>query len=62
MPEEVKKQGYKGMVKVKFTISKKGEVKNVKILQSSGMTSLDKAIVWSIYTAQPYPFPSGFKR
>ncbi|OQX78966.1 MAG: hypothetical protein B6D56_08035 [Candidatus Omnitrophica bacterium 4484_70.1] len=62
LPEEVKKQGYKGTVKVKFTISKKGKVKKAEILQSSGITSLDKAIIWSIHAAQPYPFPSDSKK
>jgi len=61
LPEEVKKQGYKGTVKVKFTISKKGKVKKAEILQSSGITSLDKAIIWSIQAAQPYPFPNSKK-
>lgn len=61
LPEEIKTQGYKGIVKVEFTISKRGKVKKIKILQPSGITSLDNAIVWSIYAAQPYPLPSDFK-
>ena len=62
LPEEIKTQGYKGTVKVEFIISKKGKVKKIKILQSSGIASLDKAIIHSIYAAQPYPFPSELKR
>jgi len=59
--EEAKKIEYKGTIKVKFTISKQGEVKKAKILQSSGIISLDNTVMWAIYEGEPYSLPPDFK-
>jgi protein TonB len=41
-PEELKLNNFKGTAFMNFIISKKGEVKNVKILQGCGSAKLDK--------------------
>ncbi len=48
---------------VTFTIAKDGNVSNVKVLQSSGVYSLDQSAQRAVLDANPLPpLPSGFER
>jgi len=60
-PQEAKDKRKEGEAKIKFTLLKSGKVKEVKIVKSTGISSLDKTILWAIYAAIPYPFPQGYE-
>ena len=60
-PSEAVRKGWQGKVKIEFTISKDGKLKRVKVLEGSGHTILDDAVVDAIRLSSPYaPLPDGF--
>ena len=56
-PETAREMGWQGKVKVSFVISSDGFVKDVQILQSSGIEILDKNAVETVKKASPFPRP-----
>ncbi len=57
-PREAAMAGISGVVRILFVIGRDGYLKEVRILESSGYTVLDKAAVNAIYAAAPFgPFP-----
>jgi protein TonB len=56
-PEEAKHKGLEGKVLVAFVIMEDGNVKDIKILTSSGFEMLDKSAVETIKTSAPFPKP-----
>ena len=60
-PKEAQLRGEHGNLNLIFTISSNGDLKNVKILRSSGYSSLDNEAVRAIRVASPYhPFPKSW--
>ncbi|MFP4169219.1 MAG: energy transducer TonB [Desulfonatronovibrionaceae bacterium] len=58
-PQKARSQGRQGRAKVRFTINKSGEVKEVRIIASSGHKALDKAAVDAVHRAAPFPSTPG---
>jgi protein TonB len=56
-PERAREMGWQGKVKVSFVISSDGLVKDIRILQSSGVDILDRNAVETIKKASPFPKP-----
>ena len=57
-PKEAKSLGHSGLVKVQFEIFKNGEIKNIKVLDSSKSKLLDNAALRTIQNVGSYkPFP-----
>lgn len=57
-PEESRYRWEQGILTLKFTIDKKGALKGIQILESTGYNRLDKAAIQSINAATPFdPFP-----
>jgi TonB family protein len=56
-PIAAKTKGWEGIVKVRFTISEDGRIKDIDIAKSSGYPLLDAAAMLAIKDASPYPFP-----
>jgi periplasmic protein TonB len=56
-PETAREMGWQGKVKVSFVISSDGFVKDIQILQSSGIEILDKNAVETVKNASPFPRP-----
>lgn len=56
-PKEAKEKRWEGIVKVEFLVRRNGSVADVKIKESSGYPLLDKAALWAVKNASPYPFP-----
>ena len=56
-PETAREMGWQGKVKVSFVISSDGFVRDVQILQSSGIDILDKNAVETVKKASPFPRP-----
>ena len=60
-PANAVRRRQQGKVGLEFTIFKNGSVSNVKVLDSSGYSSLDNAIVEAIKLSSPFsPLPDGF--
>ena len=60
-PANAVRRRQQGKVGLQFTIFKNGSVSNVKVLDSSGYSSLDSAIVEAIKLSSPFsPLPDGF--
>ncbi len=56
-PEEAQNRGIEGRVLVSFIIMADGTVKDIKILNSSGYTLLDKNAVDTVKNSAPFPKP-----
>ncbi|MGE0213359.1 MAG: cell envelope integrity protein TolA [Parvibaculaceae bacterium] len=54
-PEEAKRKGAKGIVRVSFTINRSGQVTRSQIVGSSGELSLDKEVRAMLSRAAPFP-------
>lgn len=59
-PQEARLKGWEGIVKVRFTISTDGRIKDIDVAESSGYPLLDAAAILAIKDASPYPFPADF--
>ena len=61
-PDAAKSAGIQGVVKILFVIDRSGRLKEVRILESSGYSVLDKEAIRALYAAAPFgPFPSDWK-
>jgi len=61
-PLWAKKQGFEGVVGLKFAILSNGTAKNIRILNSSGYKTLDHAAVQAIKRVGRFPpIPDGMK-
>lgn len=61
-PKWARRQGFEGKIHLKFTILSTGEVRDIKILKSSGFNILDKEAISTIKRASPFPpIPSELK-
>jgi protein TonB len=56
-PLMARQRGWEGKVKVSFTISRDGFVKDIMIIESSGIEVLDNNAVKAVKNASPYPRP-----
>ncbi len=56
-PPLAKKLGWQGHVKVSFVIREDGKVEGVRIVESSGYDVLDRNLVETILSVQPFPRP-----
>lgn len=57
-PPEAATAGISGVVRILFVINRDGSLKEVRVLESSGYSILDKAAVNAIIAAAPFgPFP-----
>ena len=54
-PQDAKKAGWQGTVKLSLNINYDGTLKEVKLLQSSGYSILDQAALETVYRQAPYP-------
>ena len=54
-PYWARKQGFEGIVHLKFIILSTGAVKDIKIINSSGFNILDKEAISTIKRASPFP-------
>lgn len=62
-PKAAIRKGHEGTVRLRFNIMKSGEVRKLKVLESSGHRSLDQAIIKAIRLSSPYaPLPKGFNK
>ncbi|MBN2483196.1 MAG: TonB family protein [Candidatus Omnitrophica bacterium] len=59
-PQQESEKGHEGVVQVKFTIRRDGRVEKLEIAQSSGYPLLDKAALWAVQNAAPFPSPGSF--
>lgn len=57
-PLEAQSNGWEGIVKVKFTLTADGRIKDIDIAESSGYPLLDAAAILAIKDASPYPAPA----
>ena len=56
-PERAREMGWQGKVKVSFVIASDGFVKDIRILESSGIEILDRNAVETVRRASPFPRP-----
>lgn len=56
-PKTARQMGWQGKVKISFFISSDGHAKAIKIVESSGIGSLDKNAVEAVKSASPFPKP-----
>jgi protein TonB len=56
-PERAREMGWQGKVKLSFIISADGLVKDIRILESSGVAILDRNAVETVKKASPFPRP-----
>jgi protein TonB len=56
-PERAREMGWQGKVKVSFVISSDGSVKDIRILESSGVDLLDRNAVNTVEETSPFPKP-----
>jgi protein TonB len=56
-PGRAREMGWQGKVKVSFVISSDGFVKDIRILESSGVEILDRNAVETVKKASPFPRP-----
>lgn len=56
-PTTARQMGLQGKVKISFFISSDGHAKAIKIVESSGIGSLDKNAVEAVKSASPFPKP-----
>lgn len=56
-PPEAQIKGWEGIVRVKFTFSQDGQIKEIAIVESSGYPLLDETAISAVKDASPYPFP-----
>ena len=62
-PRLAKRMRKQGVVKVAFTLSKNGALSRLRILQSSGVKSLDKAALQAVKKVGRFPaFPAGIRK
>jgi len=62
-PRRAKRMHRQGVVKVGFTLDKKGVISKLRIVQSSGVTSLDKATLKAVKKVGKFPaFPAGINK
>ena len=62
-PAEAARRGLQGEVSIQFTILKDGRVRSIKVLESSGHSVLDDAVIEAIRLSSPYsPLPDGFEK
>lgn len=57
-PLMARRQGWSGAVKVEFTILPTGEIRSLRVVQSSGYSVLDKQALRAVEAAAPFPTPS----
>lgn len=57
-PEMARLKGWEGKVAVSFIISSDGRIKDVKVMQSSGIEVLDRSATETVRNASPFPKPS----
>jgi TonB family protein len=56
-PQNARRMGWEGKVKVSFIISSSGEVRDIKLIQSSGYGILDNNVIDAVHDASPFPKP-----
>jgi protein TonB len=56
-PQNARRMGWKGKVKVSFIITSSGEVRGITIIQSSGYRILDSNVIEAVKDASPFPKP-----
>jgi periplasmic protein TonB len=56
-PKTARQMGWQGKVKISFFISSDGQAKAIKIVESSGIGSLDMSAVEAVKSASPFPKP-----
>ncbi len=56
-PQNARRMGWEGKVKVSFIISSSGQVRDITIIQSSGYKILDSNVIEAVYDASPFPKP-----
>ncbi len=62
-PSEAAHRGVYGQVNLKFIIEANGKVSKIQVVESSGHTILDQAIVEAVRLASPFaPLPKGFQK
>ncbi len=62
-PRRAKRMRQQGIVKVGFSLSKNGVMSNLRIVQSSGITSLDNATLQAVKKVGRFPvFPAGINK
>jgi len=57
-PEEAQRKGWGGKVILSFEINRRGEVKDIKLVQSSGYRILDEEGIATLHRASPFLSPS----
>jgi len=62
-PKRAKRMGKQGTVRVSFIILSNGQIRNVRVIQSSGNSSLDKAAIKAVNKSSGrLPFPKGVNK
>jgi TonB family protein len=56
-PDNARRMGCTGKVKVSFIVSSDGQVRDIMILQSSGYDVLDSNVIEAVKNASPFPKP-----
>jgi protein TonB len=56
-PREARRRGWEGKVVLSFQINRKGEVLQIRLVQSSGYPELDDEGIATIRRASPFPPP-----
>jgi protein TonB len=56
-PDNARRMGWTGKVKVSFVVSSNGQVRDITILQSSGHDVLDSNVIEAVKNASPFPKP-----
>jgi protein TonB len=56
-PQNARRMGWEGKVKVSFIISSNGHVRDIKLIQSSGYGILDNNVIEAVHDASPFPKP-----
>ncbi len=61
-PNEAARSGISGDLYIKFTINKKGQIRDITLLRTSGFNVLDFAAMQALKDAEPYwPLPADWK-
>ena len=58
-PEEAQNRGIEGRVLISFVVMSDGTVKDIKVVDSSGYTILDKNAIETVKNSAPFPKPPG---
>jgi protein TonB len=56
-PDNARRMGWAGKVKVSFIVSSDGQVRDIMILQGSGYNVLDSNVIEAVKNASPFPKP-----